>query len=79
MRGAVKARKIAHEHALAGAWWGSYFDREKRLGPLGKYLNKMRGGGKDRGAEVATAFKAMEKRGLGVKVKRIPKGEGGRY
>ncbi|ALJ14124.1 hypothetical protein [Sphingopyxis macrogoltabida] len=74
MRGAVKGRKIALEQAAAAAWWGSYFDRENRLAPFGKYLKKMRGGGLNRAAEIASAFKAMEKSGLNVKVRKIPKG-----
>lgn len=74
MRGAVKGRKIVHEQAVAQAWWGSYFDREKRLAPFGKYLKKLRNDGPNRSAEIASAFKAMEKSGLNVKVRKIPKG-----
>lgn len=78
MTGAATRRKLDHELAMAGAWHGERFRREgKRLKPLGHFLRQLRDDGKNlakKTAELASAFQAMAKRGLNIKVRRIPKG-----
>lgn len=71
MLGAVKRRQTDHEVALAGAWWGSVFERSKRLKPLGHYL-KIARGQKQSANEVAATFEAMQSRGLKVRVRKVP-------
>lgn len=78
MKGAAERRLIDHEIATATAWWTVYLRGQKRVGPLGKYLKMIRGGKKtasQRSAEIVSAFQSMQKRGLSVKVKRIPRAE----
>jgi hypothetical protein len=71
MGGVAKRRQADVELAVAGAWWNNYFAREKRIGPLPKYLAKLRGNAKQSASELAAGFKAMSARGLDVKVKRV--------
>jgi len=73
MRGAIKRGQADHEQVVSGAWWTEYFNREgKRFGSFGKYLKKLRGK-KDSAAELAATFKSMEKRGMNIRVRRIPR------
>lgn len=76
MRGAIQKRKTDHELAMTAGWWTEYFRREqKRYGPLGKYLRKMRSKpALQRALELATSFKSMTQRGLNVTVRKIPRG-----
>lgn len=40
MLGAAKRRSDDYAHAIAGAWWGELFAREKKVKPLAEYLPK---------------------------------------
>lgn len=40
MLGAAKRRSDDYAHAIAGAWWGELFAREKKVKPLKDYLPK---------------------------------------
>ncbi|MGB3844310.1 MAG: hypothetical protein WA940_00435 [Sphingopyxis sp.] len=78
MKGAAERRQTDHEMAIATGWWTNYLRSQKRIGPLGKYLKMIRGAKKmaaQRSAEIVSAFQSMQKRGLSVKVRRVPRGE----
>ena len=73
MRGAALAARQRHEMAMAGAWWGEFFHREKRMGPLSKYTAKLRGDDKNKAADLVASFAAMQGRGLNISVRKVPR------
>ena len=71
MEGRARAANRDVEAAVAQAWHGEAFAREKRLKPLSKYLGGLKPQKPQGPAEMLAIFRDLQARGAGIEIAKV--------